>query len=155
MIVDLYDLTDDGYKKVGDVTFENGCLTATGQGADLIKEPLRCHDQTGRYDIDPQQEPERFMRALPQVYSGSYFRAVTRCSSAVKRRTATMTNQDNNSPTDAEYEELRAQVEFQDLMDSPERLEELRLRLGAKNLTPDQVQEEASRLASQSSSTDD
>jgi hypothetical protein len=34
-------------------------------------------------------------------------------------------------------------------------MEELRLRLGAKNLTPDQVQEEASRLASQSSSTDD
>ena len=66
-----------------------------------------------------------------------------------------MTHKDNDSPTDAEYEDLRAQVEFQQLMDSPERLEELRLRLGAKNLTVDQVQEEASRLASQSSSTDD
>jgi hypothetical protein len=78
MVVDLYDLTSDGYKKVGDVTLENGHLTATGQGERLIKEPLPCLDQTGRYDINPQQEPERFMKALPQVYKGSYFRAVMR-----------------------------------------------------------------------------
>jgi hypothetical protein len=77
MIMDLYDLTKDGYKKVGDVTFENGRLTATGRGEGLINEPLQCFDRT-RYDINPQQEPERFMKALPQVYKRSYFRAVTR-----------------------------------------------------------------------------
>jgi hypothetical protein len=79
MIVDLYDLTSDGYKKVGEVTWENGRLTGTGQGEGLINETLQGMDQkTGRYDINPQQEPERFMKALPQVYKGSYFRAVAR-----------------------------------------------------------------------------
>jgi hypothetical protein len=60
------------------VTLENGRLAATGQGVKLIKEPLQVLDETGRYDINPHQEPERFMKALPQVYKGSYFRAVAR-----------------------------------------------------------------------------
>ena len=77
--VDIYDVNNDAeWEKVGDVTFDGGVLSGTGQGAELIKEPLACHDEAGNYSIDPQKEPERFIKALPQVFKGSYCRAVTR-----------------------------------------------------------------------------
>lgn len=84
IIVDIYDMGDDGeWEKVGDVMFNESTLSGTGEGEDLISEPLECHDQTGNYSIDPKTEPERFIKALPQVFKGSYCRAVTRQADVV------------------------------------------------------------------------
>ena len=50
---------------------------------------------------------------------------------------------------------MEADVEMQNLLDSPERLNALAARLGVEDLTIDQVREEAHRLASLASSTGD
>jgi hypothetical protein len=60
--------------------------------------------------------------------------------------------------SDADYEEMKVQVEAQRLLDSPDELEALIDRLGipqGEMLTSDQVWEEARRLLNQRSSTDD
>ena len=81
MIVDLYNIEKGECRVIGTVTFENGKLTASGYGLQLIKQPLlRCRDwadMEGGFDIDPQKEPERFMKELPTMFRGG-LRAIVR-----------------------------------------------------------------------------
>jgi len=76
IIVEIYEAASGEWSKVGDVTFDGGVLSATDDGVRLINEPLQCLDDSGRYDIDPKADPEKFIRTLPKVITGSYYRAV-------------------------------------------------------------------------------
>ena len=87
IIVEIYEIAGGDWIRVGNVTFDRGALTATGDGTRIITEPLQCLDASGRYDIDPKSDPEKFIRALPLVIKGSYYRAV-------------MTQNDNKAPID-------------------------------------------------------
>ena len=62
---------------------------------------------------------------------------------------------ESNLISDADYADMQAQVEMQNLLDSPERLDALADRLGTSDLTIEQVQEEAYRLLAPDPSTDD
>jgi hypothetical protein len=84
--VDLYELGNGGWKKVGDVTFDNGRLVGTGDGVGLIKQPLDGGEDVGM--CDPVTEPERFIKALPRAISGSYYRANTRENAGAQKRKA-------------------------------------------------------------------
>jgi hypothetical protein len=81
VIVDLYTIEKGKCRVIGSVAFENGKLTATGYGLQLIKQPvLRCRDwmdMQGAFDIEPQKEPERFVTELPTMFRGD-LRAIVR-----------------------------------------------------------------------------
>jgi hypothetical protein len=69
-----------------------------------------------------------------------------------------MSSEDKDLISDTDYENMEVQVEYQRLLDSPDELEALIDRLGipqGEMLTSDQVWEEAHRLWSRRSSTDD
>ena len=85
MTIDLFFAGDEGTESRGSIIFENGKLTGTSKVARrIISEPLPVYGpddpkQNGPPQfINPQEEPERFMRELPGTFYGSRFWATVR-----------------------------------------------------------------------------
>ena len=81
MIVDLYNIENGECRVIGTVAFENSKLSATGYGLQLVNQPLlHCRDwidMEGGFNVDPQKEPEQFMKESPTMFRGS-LRAIVR-----------------------------------------------------------------------------